>query len=399
MLKNKRIVLGVTGSIAAYKACELVRRLRDLHCEVQVVMTAAACEFITPLSLQALSGQAVRVNLFDAHAEAGMDHISLARSADMIIIAPASANFMARLAHGYADDLLTALCLAREATTPVCLAPAMNQGMWHNPATQHNAHLLTQRGIHILGPESGEQACGEIGSGRLLEIPSLLMALEQVIAPKPLAGCKTLITAGPTREALDPVRYLSNHSSGKMGYALAHAAVCAGAQVTLVSGPTRLACPYGVECIHVTTAQQMHDAVMQRIQDQALFIATAAVSDYQPLSVAAQKLKKTKDTLILNLQKTPDILANVAALQKKRPFTVGFAAETHALEHYAQDKLIHKRLDMIAANDVSQGRAFDAPDNALSVFWQDGKHYFPLQAKTELAHALIALIAQVMQRT
>ncbi len=392
MLHGRRVLLGVTGSIAAYKACELLRRLQEAGCEVRVVMTAAACEFVAPLSFQALSGHPVRTALFDAQAEAGMDHISLARWAQVIVIAPASANFIARLAHGQADDLLSTLCLARTAQTPLCVAPAMNHGMWQNPATQDNIDTLRRRGVHILGPGQGVQACGEVGEGRLLEIAALLSGLEQCLGPWPLRGRRVVLTAGPTREALDPVRYLSNRSSGKMGYALAQAAACMGAEVVLVSGPCALAVPYGVRHIPVQSAAQMQQAVMAEVRGCDLFIATAAVADYRAAEMAPQKIKKSAAELTLSLLKTPDILAEVAALSARRPFVVGFAAETERLTEQARDKLVRKGLDMIAANDVSEGQAFDAPDNALRVLWADGELDLPRQPKQALAHALMDVI-------
>ncbi|OOG25713.1 bifunctional 4'-phosphopantothenoylcysteine decarboxylase/phosphopantothenoylcysteine synthetase [Thioalkalivibrio denitrificans] len=392
-LDQKRILLGVTGGIAAYKACELTRRLRDAGAEVRVVMTRAATEFVTPLTFQALSGQPVRSALFDPEAEAGMDHIALARWADAILVAPATADFLARLAQGRADDLLATLCLAGDA--PLCVAPAMNRVMWANPATQANVRTLKERGVRVLGPGEGDQACGETGEGRMLEVPDLISALDTVFATGALAGLSVLITAGPTREPLDPVRYLTNRSSGKMGYALARAAREAGARVTLVSGPTAIAPPPGVECVHVETAQQMHEAVMSRVAQAQVFVATAAVADYRPASIADQKIKKDAARRSLELERNPDILAAVAALPQ-RPLVVGFAAETQDLERNARAKLMKKGLDLIAANDVSGGRGFDADDNALTLLWPGGGTTLPLQSKEQLARQLVAVIADRM---
>ncbi|MDX9768114.1 MAG: bifunctional phosphopantothenoylcysteine decarboxylase/phosphopantothenate--cysteine ligase CoaBC [Ectothiorhodospiraceae bacterium] len=389
-LQGKHILLGVTGGIAAYKACELTRRLRDAGAIVRVVMTRAALEFVTPLSFQALSGHPVRTDLFDEQAEAGMGHIELARWADAVLVAPCSADFMARLAAGRADDLLSTLCLASDA--PLAIAPAMNRQMWANAATQANRDALGARGVSIFGPASGEQACGETGEGRMLEAAELVERLSALFATGALAGRTVLISAGPTREALDPVRYLSNRSSGRMGYALAEAAREAGARVLLVSGPVALATPRGVERIEVESAAQMFDAVMARIDEVDLFIGAAAVADYRPVELAAQKIKKTAATLTLELERTPDILAAVAA-REPRPFVVGFAAETQDVEAHARDKLSRKRLDMIAANDVSAGRGFDVEDNALEVFWADGHASLPQQSKARLARELVALIA------
>jgi phosphopantothenoylcysteine decarboxylase/phosphopantothenate--cysteine ligase len=391
MLTRKHILLGISGGIAAYKAAELTRLLRKADAEVRVVMTRGAQEFITPLTLQALSGNPVHTELFDLEAEAAMGHIDLARWADAILIAPASANLMARLARGNADDLLSTLCLASEA--PILLAPAMNRVMWNNPATQENRRLLEQRGIELLGPASGEQACGETGKGRMEEPEILLSALEAHFQTGALAGRKVVITAGPTREAIDPVRYISNRSSGKMGYALAQAAQEAGAVVTLISGPVQIDTPAGVQCIMVETAQQMLEACMNAVEDCEIFIATAAVADYRMAHPLEQKQKKTEDALRLELTRNPDILARIAALPDG-PFTLGFAAETEHLEEYARAKLNSKGLDMIAANLVGEGLAFDQDDNALEVFWANGNRSLPRQSKDRLARALIVLIAE-----
>ncbi len=390
-LAQKRILLGVTGGIAAYKACELTRRLRDAGAEVRVVMTRAATEFVTPLTFQALSGQPVRGTLFDPEAEAGMDHIALARWADAILVAPATADFLARLAHGRADDLLTTLCLASEA--PLCVAPAMNRAMWAHPATRANADTLCARGVHLLGPGEGSQACGETGEGRMLETPELLAGLEALFAGGSLAGLHVLVTAGPTREPLDPVRYLSNRSSGKMGYAVARAAREAGARVTLVTGPTALAPPEGIECIPVETAAEMHEVVLSRSAQVQVFIAAAAVADYRAAAVSTHKIKKSAGHLQLGLERNPDILAAVAALAD-RPFTVGFAAETRDLERNARTKLMKKGLDLIAANDVSGGRGFDADDNALALLWPGGGTKLPRQPKEQLARQLVRVISE-----
>lgn len=387
------ILLGVSGGIAAYKACELVRRLRDAGCEVRVVMTRAATAFITPLTFQALSGQPVRTDLLDAEAESGMDHIALARWADRVVIAPTTADLMARLATGMADDLLTTLCLATEA--PLLLAPAMNRLMWAHPATRTNTDILLARGVRMVGPESGSQACGEQGPGRMAEPASIVHAL---LGPEsaPLSGRRVLITAGPTHEPIDPVRFVGNRSSGRMGVALAAAARDAGGEVCLVHGPLALPVPGGIEVVPVETAEAMRMAVLQRIDGQDLFIAAAAVADYRPREVASHKVKKDAPMLTLELIRNPDILAEVAA-RRPRPFVVGFAAETTDLRTHALAKLARKDLDMIAANDVSAGRGIGQPVNALSVFWPGGERLFPEQPKAELARALVHLITERME--
>jgi phosphopantothenoylcysteine decarboxylase / phosphopantothenate---cysteine ligase len=390
-LSNKRILLGVTGGIAAYKSAELVRRLREAGAEVRVVMSAGATRFITPLTLQALSGQPVRSDLFDADAEAARGHIELARWADAVLIAPASANNLARLAQGLADDLLSTLCLATRA--PLLVAPAMNHVMWENPATQDNLARLRERGVRICGPGSGGQACGEIGPGRMLEPPELVAEVCGVFATGALAGLNLLITAGPTREPIDPVRFISNRSSGKMGYALAAAAADAGARVTLISGPVALPPPARVEHIPVETAAEMHAAVMARVAACDVFIGAAAVADYRPQKVAPHKLKKQALALHLDLQRTPDILAGVAAV-RPAPFTLGFAAETERLAEHARAKRMAKSLDMIAANLVNvPGQGFDADDNALNLYWEGGECELPRQSKQQLARELIGHIA------
>jgi len=368
-LTNKRILLGVTGGIAAYKSAELVRRLREQGAEVRVVMTRGACEFITPLTMQALSGREVHTELLDHTAEAGMGHIELARWCDVILVAPASANFIARLAHGMADDLLSTLCLAT--TAPVVIAPAMNQQMWMNNATQENIATLGQREIRIVGPAEGSQACGEIGPGRMLEAEQLILETSQLFSTGLLAELRIVVTAGPTREAIDPVRYITNHSSGQMGYAVARAAAEAGADVTLVSGPVSIEPPRQVRYISVETAGQMRDAVMSDIITSDIFVAAAAVADYRCADIAGQKIKKKSEDLQLLLQKNPDILAEVASLPQG-PFTVGFAAETENLLDNARIKLQNKKLDMIAANQVGEGLGFNADENELQVFWQAG---------------------------
>lgn len=394
-LANKRIVLGVTGSIAAYKSAELVRRLRDAGAHVRVVLTGGGAKFITPLTLQALSGQPVHQHLLDADSEANFGHIELARWADAILIAPASANSIARLALGQADDLLTAVCLAT--TTPVAIAPTMNHRMWAHAATQDNVKTLLQRGVKIFGPASGDQACGETGPGRMLEADALVTALAELFKPGTLSGCRVLITAGPTQEAIDPVRFIGNRSSGKMGFALARAAQEAGAQVILISGPVALETPEGVTRIDVQNAQQMHDLVLRHALAVDIFVAAAAVADYRPKLAVLEKIKKAQQEVTLELVRNPDILAAVAALNTDL-FTVGFAAETHDLEKNAQEKLLAKSLDMIAANQVGAQQGFERDDNALLVLWQGGRQALGLAHKEVLARALIELIAQRYQQ-
>jgi len=391
-LRQRHILLGISGGIAAYKGAELVRLLRREGAEVRVMMTRSAREFITPLTLQALSGHPVHDDLLDPGAEAGMGHIELARWADQILIAPASANCIARLAHGLADDLLTTVCLASAA--PLLLAPAMNRQMWDAPATRANVAQLQARGVRILGPGTGEQACGEVGPGRLLEPGELVRLLAMNGEPGPLADLRVLITAGPTREAIDPVRYISNRSSGRMGYALAQAAAGAGAEVTLISGPVALAPPPGSRMIPVNSAADMHAAVFSQLAGQDIFIATAAVADYRPAQPATHKIKKAATEMTLTLSRTEDILSAVAA-RPGAPFTVGFAAETRELERYARDKLRRKGLDLVAANLVGgEGIGFDSPDNALSVFWEGGMLEIPRASKEAVAQRLVALIGE-----
>jgi len=390
-LANKHIVLGVTGGIAAYKSAELARRLRDAGGEVRVVMTRAACEFITPLTMQAVSGNPVHLTLLDASAENGMGHIELARWADLVLVAPASANFLAKLNHGRADDLLSTICLATDA--PLAVAPAMNQQMWLNPATQRNVFGLKQLGTKFYGPASGDQACGEVGPGRMLEPTDLVGRVAGEFATGALQGLTVLVTAGPTWEALDPVRGFTNRSSGKMGYAVAQAAVEAGANVILVSGPTALDTPERVERVNVISASEMHEAVMARVVAADIFIGVAAVADYRPKAPAEQKIKKASETLTLDLERNPDILAEVAAIADG-PFTVGFAAETENLYEHARDKLQRKKLDLIVANRVGlSGSGFDSDQNALTLIDAVEKIELNQQPKTRLARKLIQHIA------
>jgi phosphopantothenoylcysteine decarboxylase/phosphopantothenate--cysteine ligase len=392
-LANVRILLGVTGGIAAYKSAELARRLVEIGAEVQVVMTSAATAFVAPLTFQAVSGRPVRLELLDPNAEAGMGHIELARWADLILIAPASADFMARLAHGLANDLLSTLCLASD--KPIAVAPAMNRLMWQNPATQDNCKIIERRGIKRWGPGSGEQACGEVGEGRMLEPPQLRDEVLACFAGTGLLpGINVLITAGPTREDIDPVRFISNRSTGKMGFAVAAAAALAGAQVTLISGPVALETPAKVARIDVESALQMYDAVMARVADAHIFIATAAVADYRAAFRAPQKIKKTRENLTIDLERNPDILATVAALHSG-PFTVGFAAETQQVLEYAEEKRRRKGLAMIAANQVGiPGSGFESAQNALHVLWDGGEKALSLTDKAQLGRDLVALIAE-----
>lgn len=396
----QRILLGVSGGIAAYKAADLVRRLRERGAQVRVVLTENAERFVTALTFQALSGEPVRTSLWDSAAEASMGHIELARWAQRVLIAPASADLIARLAQGQADDLLTTLCLATQA--PLFLAPAMNRVMWEHPAVQANLAILVERGAVLLGPDAGGQACGETGAGRMWEPAAIADA---VVTPDPdpeaaavLAGRRLLLTAGPTVEDLDPVRYLGNRSSGRMGYAVAAEAQRLGMRVTLVSGPVNLPVPAGVERIAVRSAEQMLAAVTDRVAQSDLFIATAAVADFRPREASPEKIKKRGDGgLTLELVQNPDILAQVAARQD-RPFVVGFAAETHEVERYARDKLERKRLDMIAANRVGEeGSGFDADCNALTVLWPEGRHEIARADKAQVARELLAVIAQCLR--
>ncbi|MBN23497.1 MAG: bifunctional phosphopantothenoylcysteine decarboxylase/phosphopantothenate--cysteine ligase CoaBC [Alteromonadaceae bacterium] len=404
-LAQKKILLGITGGIAAYKTPDLVRKLTALGAQVRCVMTASAAEFVSPLALQAVSGHPVGDDLLDRNAEAAMGHIELAKWADKVLIAPTTANFMAKLAHGLADDLLSTLCLATSA--PIYIAPAMNQQMWHAKATQANLGVLQQRGVTILGPAPGEQACGDVGLGRMLEPVDIANMLAQSSMEPLLANRHIVITAGPTREEIDPVRFISNHSSGKMGYALASAAVALGAKVTLVSGPVNLPCPAGVDLVNVVSAEQMHSAVMKAVgatqsntasnnvqPNCDIFIGCAAVADYKPQQKTEQKIKKSDTELTLTFTRNPDILSDVAHLAQP-PFTVGFAAETQDVAHYAQDKLKRKKLDMIAANDVSQaGLGFNSERNALNVYWNNGGKNLGVADKSQLAISLMTLVAQ-----
>ncbi|MGL6158997.1 bifunctional phosphopantothenoylcysteine decarboxylase/phosphopantothenate--cysteine ligase CoaBC [Microbulbifer sp.] len=394
-LADKHILLGVTGGIAAYKSADLVRRLKERGARVRVVMTAGAQEFVKPLTFQALSGEPVHTDLLDPAAEAAMGHIELAKWAQLILIAPASANLMAKLAGGMADDLLTTLCLASEAE--LALAPAMNQAMWRHPATAANRQTLLNRNTRIWGPAAGSQACGDVGPGRMLEPDALVTEVEALLAPNPsLAGKRVVITAGPTRESLDPVRFLSNHSSGKMGFALAAAARRAGAEVTLIAGPVSLATPPGVRRIDVIDSREMRDAAERAADLCDLFIAAAAVADFRPAAVAEQKIKKQdgSEEDVLALVKNPDIVAGIAARSSRRPFTVGFAAETEKVLEHARDKLVRKKLDLIVANDVStEDGGFDSDRNAVTVIDRTGSEVLPPALKTELAERLIEIIA------
>ncbi|NIK54092.1 bifunctional phosphopantothenoylcysteine decarboxylase/phosphopantothenate--cysteine ligase CoaBC [Xanthomonas arboricola] len=412
-LDGQRLLLCVGGGIAAYKSLELVRRLRDAGAQVQVAMTSGAQQFVTPLSFQALSGQPTRTTLWDSAAEQAMGHIELARWADQVIVAPATADLLARLAHGLADDLVSTLCLVT--TAPLTVAPAMNHRMWLHPATQANVATLSARGVRVVGPEDGPLAEGESGPGRLAEPATIIAALaggagsaaplasKAAAAPAfvpssaQLDGLRIVISAGPTFEDLDPVRYVGNRSSGKMGYALAAAAASQGAEVVLVSGPVHQTTPAGVRRIDVRSAAQMRDAVLGAFPAD-IYIGAAAVADYTPKRVVAQKIKKTGETLTLELVRTPDILAEVAAQTGALKLVVGFAAETHDVEHYARGKLAAKRLDLIIANQVGiEGGGFESDNNAATAYWQGGERAFPSSSKTELADQLLALIAERLQ--
>ncbi len=390
-LSGKRIVLGVTGGIAAYKAAELVRLLGKQGAEVQVAMTEGATHFVTATTFQALSGRPVYLDQWDARMPNAMAHIDLSRQADLILVAPASADFLARIAHGMADDLLSTMVLARDC--PLLVAPAMNRQMWENPATQRNVALLQGDGVAILGPASGEQACGEVGAGRMLEPEELLEEVIAFFTPKVLAGKQVLITAGPTFEAIDPVRGITNLSSGRMGYAIARAARQAGAQVSLVSGPVGFSAPIGVDRVNVSSALEMHAAVMARAADADIFIGVAAVADYRVAKAAEHKLKKDGGGIPpIELVENPDILAEVAAL-KDGPFCVGFAAESRNLEEYAQAKRRKKKIPLIAGNLIQDG--FGGDDNRLVLFDDAGAHPLPPAPKSELARQLIEHIAQL----
>ncbi|WP_104401039.1 bifunctional phosphopantothenoylcysteine decarboxylase/phosphopantothenate--cysteine ligase CoaBC [Vibrio penaeicida] len=396
-LAGKKILLGISGGIAAYKCAELTRRLIERGAEVQVVMTNAAKEFITPLTMQAVSGRPVSDSLLDPAAEASMGHIELAKWADLVLLAPATADLIARMASGLGNDLLTTLVLATDA--PIAVSPAMNQQMYANLATQENIQTLSRRGMEIWGPASGEQACGDIGKGRMLEPMQLVHLCEDFFTPSVLSGQSVVITAGPTREAIDPVRYISNHSSGKMGFAIASAAAKLGANVTLISGPVALPTPVGVNRIDVDSATEMHQAALEQAVKHNVFIGCAAVADYRPETIADQKIKKTDDSdaMTIRMVKNPDIIASVAELKEDRPFTVGFAAETQDVEAYARSKLAKKNLDMICANDVSiQGLGFNSDSNALHLFWKEGDKILPTTSKVELGKALMEEIAAQM---
>jgi len=394
-LRNRRILLGVTGGIAAYKAAELTRRLQDQGAQIRIIMTRSATEFITPLTLQALSTNPVHLDLLNPDTESAMGHIELARWADLILIVPASANFLARFASGHSDDLLTTVCLAAEC--PVAVAPAMNQAMWAKQATQANQKLLVSRGVHLLGPDHGIQACGDTGAGRLLDIDRLILATSELFDSGELTGKTIMITAGPTREAIDPVRYISNHSSGKQGYALAEAALDAGARVILISGPTQLVAPDRVELVSVVSAQDMHDNVQSRLSETDIFVGVAAVADYRPKLVQNQKIKKNtadKRTLTLEFVENPDIIAEVANSVPK-PFTVGFAAETENIEAYARMKLIEKKLDLIIANNVANAQiGFNSDLNETTILWQEGKVNMPTMSKRALSEKIVTIISQ-----
>ncbi|MFZ2315290.1 MAG: bifunctional phosphopantothenoylcysteine decarboxylase/phosphopantothenate--cysteine ligase CoaBC [Gammaproteobacteria bacterium] len=396
-LKGKRVLLGVTGSIAAYKSADLVRRLREVGADVRVVMTENAKRFITPLTMQAVSGYPVHDELFDLHAEAAMGHIELARWADVVLIAPATADFMARFANGNADDLLTTLCLATAA--PVAIAPAMNQGMWKHILTQTNLQALEQKGILVLGTGEGSQACGDVGPGRMLEPTEIVKKITALFQTASMAGLRVLVTAGPTHEAIDPVRYITNGSSGKMGYALAEAAREAGADVTLVSGPVNLPPPARLEAISVVTAQEMYDIVMKKVSEYDIFLAVAAVGDYRSETIATHKIHKDEDVMQLALTKNPDIAASVGQLANK-PFIVGFAAETEQVTEQAARKRERKKMDMIIANRVGNGLGMGSDENTVTVIDATSETTLLPATKTKLARQLIAMIAdQFKKRT
>ncbi len=397
-LTNKRILLGVTGGIAAYKSAELTRRLQDEGADVRVVMTPSAQEFITPLTMQALSGHPVHLDLLDTETESVMGHIELARWADIVLIAPATADFVARYAAGHGDDLLTTICLAAEC--PMAVAPAMNQAMWAKDTTQANVNQLRQMGVSILDPDEGLQACGETGAGRLMDVADIVVGVADLFRSGSLAGKHVLVTAGPTREAIDPVRYISNHSSGKQGYALAEAAMEAGARVTLISGPTAIEAPDRVELISVESAQDMLQAVMQNLEQTDVFIGVAAVSDYRPESVSEQKLKKqSSEGMALRLIQNPDILKTVANMKVGRPFTVGFAAETENLIEYATRKLETKNLDMIVANNVADTSiGFNSDNNETIIITPGGQQTLPRSSKEVVARKIVAFIAESINK-
>ena len=390
-LYNRNVLLGVTGGIAAYKSAQLIRDLQEAGARVRVVMTRGATEFITPLTLQALSGNPVHLELLDPEAEAGMGHIELARWADLVLVAPATADFLSRAAQGRADDLLTTLCLATSA--PLLVAPAMNQGMWRDPATDNNIRALAERGVHQVGPAEGSQACGDVGPGRMAEPEAIVRAAQDLFGAGLLDGKRVTVTAGPTREAIDPVRYISNHSSGKMGYAIARAAAEQGAETTLISGPVGLDTPENVNRIDVVSAQNMYDAAMGQMGQCDVFIGCAAVADYRPVDVPEHKIKKSAETMHLELVRNPDIIAAVAA-HANRPYVMGFAAETQKVVDYARGKLTDKGLDMIVANDVSvAGAGFNADQNAATIIWQGGQQEVALTTKDTLAAMIVETLA------
>lgn len=397
-LAGRKILLGISGGIAAYKCAELTRRLIERGAQVQVVMTQAAQEFITPLTMQAVSGNPVSSSLLDPSAEASMGHIELAKWADLVLLAPATADLIARISAGMGNDLLSTLCLATDA--PIAVAPAMNQQMYRNIATQENLATLQRRGFTLWGPASGEQACGDVGPGRMLEPMQLVHHCEDFFQQPDLSELNIVITAGPTREAIDPVRYLSNYSSGKMGFAIAAAAAKRGANVTLISGPVNLTTPAGVTRININSAVEMQQAALACAVKNEIFIACAAVADFRPAQVAEQKMKKQpgNEEMVIQLVKNPDIVASIAALTEQRPFTVGFAAETQNVEHYARGKLAAKNLDLICANDVSiQGQGFNSDTNALHLYWPNGDKTLPLATKADLGQQLIAEIVALYQ--
>ncbi|WHP47750.1 bifunctional phosphopantothenoylcysteine decarboxylase/phosphopantothenate--cysteine ligase CoaBC [Mannheimia bovis] len=395
MLQNKKILVGITGGIAAYKTIEFIRHLKKANAEVRVVLTPAAEAFVTPLTLQAISGNAVSISLLDPQAELAMGHIELAKWADLVVIAPASADFIARLRVGMGNDLLSTICLAT--ASPILLAPAMNQQMYKQLAVQENITTLIFRGMQFIGPNSGFQACGDVGAGRMSEPEEIYQAvLAHFAQNQDLQGLNVTITAGPTREAIDPVRYISNHSSGKMGYSIAKAFAERGANVTLISGPVNLPTPDNVERIDVQSALEMEQQAVKFAQKSAIFIGCAAVADYRMAEVSNQKIKKTDDSneLILKLVKNPDIIANVANLAENRPFVVGFAAETQNVAEYAKSKLQRKNLNMICANDVSGGQVFGQDQNSLHLFWKNGEKKLPLADKSKLAENLVQEIVE-----
>ena len=397
-LAGKKILLGISGGIAAYKCAELTRRLIERGAQVHVVMTKAAQEFITPLTMQAVSGNPVSSSLLDPSAESSMGHIELAKWADLVLLAPATADLIARISAGMGNDLLSTLCLATDA--PIAVAPAMNQQMYRNVATQENLATLHRRGFTLWGPASGEQACGDVGPGRMLEPMQLVHHCEDFFQQPDLNELNIVITAGPTREAIDPVRYLSNYSSGKMGFAIAAAAAKRGANVTLISGPVNIATPAGVTRININSATEMHQAALEHAINNNIFIACAAVADFRPAHIAPQKMKKQdgNDEMMIQLVKNPDIVASIAALTENRPFTVGFAAETQNVEHYARGKLTKKNLDLICANDVSvQGQGFNSDNNALHLYWSNGDKTLPLATKADLGQQLVTEIVNLYQ--